>query len=68
MLTRPSECRPLPVRLTDIRPEVRLRAAQRIAAKEPGWATEVLAAALRPSRTTYYVSADAWLHVARLAA
>jgi hypothetical protein len=67
-LSRPSECRQLPVRLTEIRPEVRWSAARRVAAAEPGWATAVLLAALRPSDTTYYVSAGAWLDLSRMAA
>jgi hypothetical protein len=59
-LTVPSFDRPLPVRLTQIRPEVRYRAAQQIAERSPGDGPECLFAALHPSDTTYWIALDAW--------
>lgn len=67
-LATPSECRPLPVRLTQVKPEVRWSAARKIAAREPAWAVAVLAAALNPSNTTYYIAAEAWMDLAEVAA
>lgn len=58
-LSQPSACRPLPVRLCDIKPLVRLTAARTVAQREPGWAQAVLHAALHPSSTTYWVNDDA---------
>lgn len=58
-LSRPSESRPLPVRLTEIRPEVRYSAAQRIAREVPADGAACLFAALHPSDTTYWVELDA---------
>lgn len=59
MLEHESDCRPLPVRLCDIRAAVRYSAAQRIAATEPAAGPEVLHAALFPSETVYWVNEDA---------
>lgn len=54
-----SDCRQLPVRLCDIQPLVRLKAARTVAQREPGWAHAVFAAAVNPSPTVYYVNEDA---------
>lgn len=59
-LTAPSEARPLPVRLTQIRPEVRYRAARMIAERDPVDGAACLWAALHPSETVYFVALEAW--------
>lgn len=66
-LTEPSLRRLRPVRLTDIPVDQRIRAALHCAryAHTPDDAEELLAAALSPSQTVYYVTPDA---LARLAA
>lgn len=54
MLERPSATRTLPVRLTEIRLDVRVAAAHReLAAGDDG--VLLLAAAVQPSSVTYYV-------------
>lgn len=58
-LTVPSECRPLPVRLCDVRLEVRLHAARQVIAREPGSRDEMMGVAWQPSNLTYYVSESA---------
>lgn len=68
MLERESELRPLPVRLCDIKPLVRLRAARTVASQEPNVAYDVLAAAINPSRTVYWVEADALSTLLKVAA
>jgi len=67
-LERPSESRSLAVCLRQIRPEVRFTAARQIAAREPGWAQDVLAAAIAPSPTVYYVNESAWMRLVEVAA
>lgn len=54
-LDEPSERRKVAVRLSDVPREVRLKAAARLAARDPD-PQGLLSAALLPSRTTYYVS------------
>jgi len=51
--------RSLPVRLCDIREDVRLRAARMVARQTPGDAELALIAAMRPSDRVYFVSRDA---------
>lgn len=58
-LTEPSLERLLPVRLTEIRTEVRLRAAQRVAEINPADGAECLYVALNPSDQVYYVALEA---------
>lgn len=60
-LTDPSARRLTPVRLTDIPPQLRLRAAHQLlkGVKDGDEAQELLAAAISPSDRTYYVRADA---------
>jgi hypothetical protein len=62
-LTAPSAERILPVRLTQIRPEVRYQAAL----EYPGEGA-VLHAALHPSSTTYWIKLEAAPILARVAA
>lgn len=57
MLERPSDQRTLPVRLCDIRPEVRMLATQEVPTQQRD--DDVLAAAWQPSDETYYVSPGA---------
>jgi hypothetical protein len=66
-LTEPSTSRLLPVRLTQIRPDVRYRAAQQIAERDPADGAQVLYAALNPSDTVYFVALEA-LPVLRMVA
>lgn len=49
----------LPVRLTEIRPEVRFWAAQQVAERDPAYGAECLYAALNPSDSVYFVALDA---------
>lgn len=59
-LRAPSTTRPLPVRLCDIPLSVRAHAAQQAArTADQEERTSLLAAALNPSDTTYYVQAEA---------
>lgn len=58
-LSTPSLTRILPVRLDRIRPEVRWRAAQKIAADTPADGAECLHAALFPSDRVYWVALEA---------
>lgn len=66
MLDQPSDQRQLAVRLTDIRPEIRTSAAQRCARTQPDKALLLLAAALKPSDTTYFIHGSAAAHLARI--
>lgn len=56
------------VRLTEIRPEVRVSAALKLAEREPQERQALILAALQPSNTTYYLSNAAWPLVVRYAA
>lgn len=58
-LTRPSEERILPVRLTQIREQARLAAARSIAKREPSDGAEVFFAAMFPSDTVYWIAPSA---------
>lgn len=60
MLTRRSDRRHVPVRLCDIPAEIRMSAAQKACRREPDPDTrsEIVAAAVYPSDTVYYIAAD----------
>jgi hypothetical protein len=59
-LTTPTRTRTLPVRLSDIPLAVRAHAAQQAAKRvDQAERTDLLAAALKPSDTVYFVHADA---------
>lgn len=55
-LAAPSDRRWKPVRLCDVPAEVRIKAARRLADVYPSEAGDILAAAVWPSRTVYYVA------------
>lgn len=61
MLEERSPSRSLPIRLTDLHPEVRAAAARRLARLEadPNMILDLLAAAANPSGETYYVHRSA---------
>ena len=46
----------IPIRLTQIRVDVRVSAAQKVARREPAERYALFAAALLPSNTVYYLS------------
>ena len=58
-LSQRTSRRNLPVRLCDIREDVRLQAARQIARRDREIAEDVLVAAIAPSSRVYFVSADA---------